>query len=139
MKRSEPGSLFAGARVAESVSLAPLTTLRVGPVASRVITCASSDQVITVLRQLDAQAERETAGPVLVFAGGSNLVIGDDLADLTVVRLANAGIAVEGVLHQLFHHGRGPFYHLAGCDRVCDLRREQVDRLAHCVSLARSS
>jgi UDP-N-acetylmuramate dehydrogenase len=98
MKRSEPGSLFAGARVAESVSLAPLTTLRVGPVASRVITCASSDQVITVLRQLDAQAQRETVGPVLVFAGGSNLVLGDDLADLTVVRLANAGIAVEGNL-----------------------------------------
>jgi UDP-N-acetylmuramate dehydrogenase len=98
MKRSEPGSLFAGARVAESVSLAPLTTLRVGPVASRVITCASSDQVIAVMRQLDAQAQRETVGPVLVFAGGSNLVIGDDLADLTVVRLANAGIAVEGNL-----------------------------------------
>src|ERR1700709_906048 len=98
MKRSEPGSLFAGARVAESVSLAPLTTLRVGPVASRVITCASSDQVIAVLRQLDAEAQRETVGPVLVFAGGSNLVIGDDLADLAVVRLANAGIAVEGNL-----------------------------------------
>ena len=32
MKR-DAGSLFAGARVTEAVSLAPLTTLRVGPVA----------------------------------------------------------------------------------------------------------
>ncbi|MEK1081068.1 hypothetical protein OSI53_24910, partial [Mycobacterium ulcerans] len=31
MKRRDVGSLFAGARVAESVPLAPLTTLRVGP------------------------------------------------------------------------------------------------------------
>jgi UDP-N-acetylmuramate dehydrogenase len=101
MKRSDAGSLFAGARVAESVPLAPLTTLRVGPVARRVITCDSSDQVIAVLRQLDVAARGGQGGPVLVFAGGSNLVISDDLvdlADLTAVRLANAGITVDGNL-----------------------------------------
>ncbi|MDP7704088.1 MULTISPECIES: UDP-N-acetylmuramate dehydrogenase [unclassified Mycobacterium] len=97
MKR-EVGSLFAGAHVAESVPLAPLTTLRVGPVARRVITCDSSDQVIAVLRALDSQAHGSDGGPVLVFAGGSNLVIGDGLADLTVVRLANTGIDVDGTL-----------------------------------------
>lgn len=97
MKR-EVGSFFAGARVAESVPLAPLTTLRVGPVARRVITCDSSDQVIAVLRELDANARSFDGGPVLLFAGGSNLVIGDGLADLTVVRLANTGIVVEGNL-----------------------------------------
>ncbi|MBI2701501.1 UDP-N-acetylmuramate dehydrogenase [Mycobacterium sp.] len=97
MKRQVP-SLFAGARVAESVPLAPLTTLRVGPVARRVITCDSSDQVVAVLRALDAQADGFDGGTVLVFAGGSNLVIGNGLPDLTVVRLANAGITVDGNL-----------------------------------------
>lgn len=97
MKR-EVGSFFAGARVAESVPLAPLTTLQVGPVARRVITCASTDQVVAVLRALDAQAHGFDSGPVLVFAGGSNVVIGNGLPDLTVVRLANDGIAVDGNL-----------------------------------------
>lgn len=98
MKRSEARSLFAGARVQEAVPLAPMTTLRVGPVARRVITCDSSDRAVAVLQQLDSEAQSGSSGPVLVFAGGSNLVIGDGLADLTVVRLANAGITVEGNL-----------------------------------------
>ena len=92
------GSVFAGAHVAEAVPLAPLTTLRVGPVAQRVITCTSAEQVVAVIRQLDAPAEGGGAGPVLVFAGGSNLVIADTLADLTAVRLANDGIAIDGDL-----------------------------------------
>ena len=98
MKPRDARPVVAGARVADSVSLAPLTTLRVGPVARRVITCETTDQAVAVLRQLDAQARDGGCGPVLVFAGGSNLVIGDGLADLTVVRLANAGITVEGNL-----------------------------------------
>ena len=40
------GTLFAGARVDVAVPLAPLTTLRVGPVAPRVITCTSTDDTI---------------------------------------------------------------------------------------------
>jgi UDP-N-acetylmuramate dehydrogenase len=48
------GSVFAGAHVADAVPLAPLTTLRVGPVARRLITCTSTEQVVSVLRQLDA-------------------------------------------------------------------------------------
>ena len=88
----EAGTLFAGARVDEAVPLAPLTTLRVGPVAPRVITCTSTEQVVTTLRQLDSEGCR----PLLVLAGGSNLVIADTLADLTVVRLAAANISVDG-------------------------------------------
>lgn len=88
------GSTFAGARVAEAVPLAPLTTLRVGPVARRLITCTSSEQVVAVLGELDSAS----GGPVLVFAGGSNLVLADDLTDLTAVRLATRGIAVDGNL-----------------------------------------
>lgn len=93
MKPTGAGSLFAGAHVAEAVPLAPLTTLRVGPVAQRLITCTSTEQVVAVLRQLDAELG---GGPVLVFAGGSNLVVADTLTDLTAVRLANDAITVDG-------------------------------------------
>jgi UDP-N-acetylmuramate dehydrogenase len=86
------GPLFAGARVDEAVPLAPLTTLRVGPVASRVITCTSTEQVVATLRQLDGESCR----PLLVLAGGSNLVIADTLTDLTVVRLATNKVSVDG-------------------------------------------
>jgi UDP-N-acetylmuramate dehydrogenase len=92
------GSLFAGAHVAEAVPLAPLTTLRVGPVARRLITCTSADQIVTVLRELDAAARGGDRGPLLVFAGGSNLVIADALTDLTAVQLANNGITIDGNL-----------------------------------------
>jgi UDP-N-acetylmuramate dehydrogenase len=83
------GSQFAGAAVAEQVPLAPLTTLRVGPVARRVITCTSTEQIVAALRELSGEQP-------LVLAGGSNVVIADDLTDLTVVRLASTGISVHG-------------------------------------------
>lgn len=83
---------FGGAAVAERVALASLTTLRVGPVARRVITCTTTDQVVAAVRTLDEAAD----GPVLVLAGGSNVVIADDLADLTVVLLANRTVSVDG-------------------------------------------
>jgi UDP-N-acetylmuramate dehydrogenase len=77
-----------GAAVAEAVPLAPLTTLRVGPVASRLITCDTTQKVVDVMRAVD--------GNPLVLAGGSNVVLADDLADLTVVLLANTEITVDG-------------------------------------------
>jgi UDP-N-acetylmuramate dehydrogenase len=83
---------FAGAHVDEAVPLAPLTTLRIGPVAPRVITCTSTEQVVTTLRQLDG----EEFQPLLVLAGGSNLVIAETLTDLTVVRLAADNIHIDG-------------------------------------------
>ena len=81
---------FGGAQVAENVPLASLTTLRVGPVVRRVITCASTDQIVTALRTLDRAGE-----PVLVLGGGSNVVVADDLTDLTVLRLASAAVTAE--------------------------------------------
>ena len=45
-------SLIGGVPAAEEVPLAPLTTLRIGPVARRLITCETTDQVIAVLRAL---------------------------------------------------------------------------------------
>jgi len=83
---------FAGAHVANDVPLAPLTTLRVGPVARRVITCSTTDQVISTLRTLDAGEQPRP----LVLAGGSNVVIADEATGLTVVRLATGGVTVDG-------------------------------------------
>ena len=80
------GLELGGAAVAVDAPLAPLTTLRIGPVARRLITCTSTEQIVTVLRAVD---------DVLVLAGGSNVVLADDLADLTVVLLANTEITVE--------------------------------------------
>jgi UDP-N-acetylmuramate dehydrogenase len=80
------GLELGGAAVADDVPLAPLTTLRIGPVARRLITCTSTEQIVEVLRASE---------DVLVLAGGSNVVLADDLADLTVVLLANTEIIVE--------------------------------------------
>jgi UDP-N-acetylmuramate dehydrogenase len=51
------------------------------------ITCTSTEQIVEVLRASD---------DLLVLAGGSNVVLADDLTDLTVVLLANTEITVEG-------------------------------------------
>ncbi|PXX09099.1 UDP-N-acetylmuramate dehydrogenase [Mycolicibacterium moriokaense] len=79
------GLELGGAAVADDVPLAPLTTLRIGPVARRLITCSSTEQIVEVLR---------TSDDVLVLAGGSNVVLADDLTDLTVVLFANTEITV---------------------------------------------
>jgi UDP-N-acetylmuramate dehydrogenase len=86
------GSYIAGAAVEESVPLAPFTTLRIGPIARRLITCDTTEKVVAVLRALSLEDE------VLVLAGGSNVVLADDLTDLTVVLLANTELTVEGHL-----------------------------------------
>ncbi|MGO4441940.1 UDP-N-acetylmuramate dehydrogenase [Mycobacterium sp. 2YAF39] len=83
-------SLIGGASVSESVPLAPLTTLRVGPVARRVITCDTTQKVIDVARTLGPESD------ALVLAGGSNVVLSDELRNLDVVLLANTEITVEG-------------------------------------------
>ena len=80
------GLELGGAAVADDVPLAPLTTLRIGGVARRLITCTTTQQIVAVLRALD---------DVLVLAGGSNVVLADDLTDLTVVLLANTEISIE--------------------------------------------
>ncbi|WP_445167141.1 UDP-N-acetylmuramate dehydrogenase [Mycolicibacterium sp. Dal123E01] len=92
-ERSDPGNRYSGAAVAENVPLAALTTLRVGPVARHVITCTTAEQIVTTLAAVDA-----ADGPALVLSGGSNVVIADDITDLTVVRLANDEVRVDGRL-----------------------------------------
>ncbi|KUI30478.1 UDP-N-acetylmuramate dehydrogenase [Mycobacterium sp. GA-2829] len=85
------GEELAGALVEADVALAPLTTLRVGPVARTMITATSTEQLVAALRAVGRDA--------LILAGGSNVVLGDDMADLTVVRVANSEITVhDGVV-----------------------------------------
>ncbi|WP_156037511.1 FAD-binding protein, partial [Glycomyces tenuis] len=64
--------------------LAPFTTLRLGGPARRLVEASSSEEAVEALR--------EAEGPTLVLAGGSNVVIGDDGFDGTVVLLRGAGI-----------------------------------------------
>lgn len=66
--------------------LAPLTTFRLGGPATRLITAATDDEVIAVVREADASGT-----PLLVIGGGSNLVIGDKGFDGTALRIATRG------------------------------------------------
>ncbi len=69
-------------------ALAPLTTLRVGGPAARLLTAASEDELVEAVRAADASGE-----PLLVLGGGSNVVIADTGFAGTVVRVAARGRA----------------------------------------------
>ncbi|WP_225731652.1 MULTISPECIES: UDP-N-acetylmuramate dehydrogenase [unclassified Nocardia] len=72
-----------GATLRPDVSLAGLTTLRVGGPAPVAI-CPTTDALVATVRALDAARI-----PLLLIAGGSNLLIGDAGFDGVVVRVAN--------------------------------------------------
>jgi UDP-N-acetylmuramate dehydrogenase len=73
--------------VLSSPSLRELTTLRLGGPARRLL------QAPTERKLLDAVREADDAGePLLVLAGGSNIVVADEGFDGTVVRVATRGI-----------------------------------------------
>ncbi|WP_227999275.1 UDP-N-acetylmuramate dehydrogenase [Nocardia australiensis] len=78
----------------ESVRLADLTTLRVGGPAT-VAECASTESLVATVRALDAADI-----PVLLLAGGSNLLIADDGFDGVVVRVLTGGVEIgaDGVI-----------------------------------------
>ena len=67
--------------------LADHTTLRVGGPARRMVVAETETELIRIVRELDAAGE-----PVLILGGGSNLLIGDDGFDGTVVHVASKGI-----------------------------------------------
>ncbi|WP_442800121.1 UDP-N-acetylmuramate dehydrogenase [Nocardia sp. NBC_01730] len=83
-----------GARLRVSVRLAELTTLRVGGPAT-IAECVTTEALIATVRALDAAGV-----PVLLLAGGSNLLIGDDGFDGVVVRVATTRVEIgaDGVL-----------------------------------------
>jgi len=71
----------------EPVALAGLTTLRVGGVPERLIEATTRDELIDALR--DAWASGQ---PWLVLGGGSNLLVGDEAFEGTVVLVRTSGI-----------------------------------------------
>ncbi|WP_246122551.1 UDP-N-acetylmuramate dehydrogenase [Pseudonocardia cypriaca] len=70
--------------------LAPLTTLRLGGPARRLVEATSADAVVQAVRDVDAAGE-----PLLLLGGGSNVVVADDGWPGTVVHVANTGRVVE--------------------------------------------
>ncbi|MGE5286149.1 MAG: UDP-N-acetylmuramate dehydrogenase [Micromonosporaceae bacterium] len=83
------GSAIAGSERSE-IPLAGLTTLRLGGPARRLIDAASEDQVLETAATADAADE-----PLLVIAGGSNLVIADAGFDGTALRIRTRGVSVR--------------------------------------------
>ncbi len=71
-------------------ALAPLTTMRVGGPAGRLVTVATTDELVDAVREVDDADE-----PLLVLSGGSNLVVSDEGFEGTVVRVATQGMVVE--------------------------------------------
>ncbi len=70
--------------------LADYTTLRVGGPARRMIVAATEHQLVEVVRDCDVRSE-----PMLLIGGGSNVLIGDDGFDGTVIRVATRGISAD--------------------------------------------
>jgi UDP-N-acetylmuramate dehydrogenase len=76
------------------VRLSDITTLRLGGPAARYLEAATEEAVV------DAVLEADRAGdPLLVLAGGSNVVVADEGFPGTVVRIATRGVArADGAL-----------------------------------------
>ena len=68
--------------------LAPLTTLKLGGPAARLVEARTEPEL--------AEAVRSAYEPLLVLAGGSNVVIADDGFPGTVVRVLTAGVERDG-------------------------------------------
>ena len=72
-------------------ALAELTTLRLGGPAGRLVDAATEDEVLAAVRAADATRE-----PLLILAGGSNLVVADAGFPGTVLRIATRGVETTG-------------------------------------------
>ncbi len=72
------------------VPLSELTTLCLGGPARRLVEARIAEELVEVVAAADTAGE-----PVLVVAGGSNMVIADDGFEGTVVRVLTRGISVD--------------------------------------------
>jgi UDP-N-acetylmuramate dehydrogenase len=75
------------------VRLSELTTLRLGGPAERYLEAATEDHLVEAVRAADRAGE-----PLLVLAGGSNLVVADEGFAGTALRVATRGVAREGTI-----------------------------------------
>lgn len=71
----------------DPVPLAELTTLRTGAAPARMVEARSRDELVDVLREVWADRD-----DWLVLGGGSNLFVGDEPFEGTVVRVCTSGI-----------------------------------------------
>ena len=69
-------------------ALADLTTLRLGGPSARLVEVADEGAIIAAVRAADAARE-----PLLLLAGGSNLVVADEGFPGTVLRIASRGVS----------------------------------------------
>lgn len=60
------------------------TTLRLGGPAERFVTATTTDEIVDAVKEADA-----AGGPVMVLGGGSNLVVGDEGVQGTVVHMCS--------------------------------------------------
>ncbi|MCH7233018.1 UDP-N-acetylmuramate dehydrogenase [Glycomyces sp. L485] len=81
---SPPTSLNRATGRTPDKTLGRFTTLRLGGPARELVEAKTSEEAIEALREAD--------GPTLVLAGGSNVVVGDEGFDGTVVLLRGGGI-----------------------------------------------
>src|SRR3954452_6558638 len=72
-------------KVRRRMRLAALTTLRLGGPAEGLVTVETEEELVAAVR----------AGPALVLAGGSNVVIADEGVPGTVVLVRTRGISYE--------------------------------------------
>jgi UDP-N-acetylmuramate dehydrogenase len=73
------------------VRLSKLTTLRLGGPAARYAEAPTEEALVQAVRAADEAGE-----PLLVLAGGSNVVVADEGFPGTVVRIATRGVARDG-------------------------------------------
>jgi UDP-N-acetylmuramate dehydrogenase len=76
--------------VRQRVPLSSYTTLGLGGPARRFVTAGTERELVAEVRAADQRGE-----PLLVLGGGSNLVIGDDGFDGTVLRIATRGVRLD--------------------------------------------
>lgn len=80
-----------GIQLRHDVPLAPITTLRVGGPADRLVEPSTRDELIATL-----DAAREAGVPWLVLGNGSNVVVADRGVQGLVIRNRARGVQVEG-------------------------------------------
>jgi UDP-N-acetylmuramate dehydrogenase len=73
-----------------NVPLAPLTTLKVGGSAARLVELEREEDVELALREAAAREE-----PAIILGGGSNVVVGDEGFQGVVLRMATRGVEVH--------------------------------------------